>query len=189
MKVLWIAAALLAGAGATPAAAQTDLPNPSGDWLDEPTGVSFPVANGDSVRKKIHAFDENGRDIGVSYYLIQNGKPVGFTTLYVYPAPHGDCDAAWQIERAETLKHGYLILSEDRAPSPSGKTPDAAHHAMVDRHLGGPGNPVESATYFYCVPNGRWLVKYYASWKGTVSLEGETIALLHAVSWPEAFRH
>jgi hypothetical protein len=187
MKLLLITAALLASA--TPAAAQTDLPNPSGDWLDAPTGVSFPAASGDFVRKTIQAFDNTGRDIGVSYHLIRNGKPVGFTTLYVYPAPPGNCDAAWQIEKRQTLENRSLILSEDRAPSPSGKTPDAAHHAMVDRHLGGPGNPVESATYFYCVPGGQWLVKYYSSWKGTVSLESETIALLRSVSWPEAFRH
>ncbi|MEZ0242961.1 MAG: hypothetical protein ACAH11_06265 [Sphingomonas sp.] len=188
MKLIWIAAAALAAMVSAPAAAQrTELPNPEGAWVHAPSGVSFPAVSGNFKRAVIQQF-ASPDDVGVVYHLAKDGKPVGIVSVYVYPASSNDCAAEWAAEKAGTEANGDQYLSEDRAPSPSGKTPGAAYHAKVDMHLGQPGNPITSASYFYCVPGGKWLVKYYSSWKGTGDLEPETVKLMRSIGWPAGFR-
>lgn len=178
-------AALLLPLAPVAASAQTPLDNPAGPWVHAGAGVSFPETQGDFKRATITQFDGKGLDIGVIYHLVRNGEPLGLTGIYIYPA-RGSCEVEWKRVTDETLGGGGKVLSEDRAPSPSGKTPGAAYHAKLDLPLGGPNNPVASTGYLYCSPDGKWLVKYFATWRGTADLEGATIGLIRSISWPAA---
>lgn len=184
IRTLMFAALLLPLAPAA-ASAQTQLENPAGAWVHAPSGVSFPVTQGEFKRATITQFDTAGNDVGVIYHLMKDGQPQGLTGIYVYPA-RGACDASWKAVTDETVSGGGSVLSEDRAPSPSGKTPGAAYHARLNLPLGGPDNPVSSTGFLYCSPDGKWLVKYFATWRGTGDLEGATIGLMRSIRWPAA---
>jgi hypothetical protein len=189
MKPIWIAAAaaLFTAMASPPAAAQTEIPNPSGAWVHAPSGVSFPAAAAGFERRSIQQFDTPD-DIGVTYLISRDGQPLGITSIYIYPASSGDCAAAWSGEKAGTAANGNKILSEGRAASPGGAIAGSAYRAKVEMNLSQPGNPISSVSYLYCVPGGKWLVKYYASWRGSGDLEPESVKLMRSIGWPAGFR-
>ncbi len=189
MKTICVTAALIAVLAAVPAVAQVDLPNNDKPWVHSQTGAIFPVVSGSFKRATIQRFDETGDDVGVTYHLIEAGKPTGISAIYIYPAGPDTCAATWEGTKGASNRGGDTVLGEDRAPSPSGATPAAAYHANRKMSFETPSNPITATMYLYCVPGGKWLVKYYASWKGTGDRDAETVALLRSVTWPEDFSH
>lgn len=188
MKVLSIVATLAASLLAAPAVAQGVVANPSGPWTHAASGVAFPDTSGTFKRAEIQQFDKAGNDVGVTYQWMENGDTVGLSSVYVYPVKGDSCAASWQAEQKESVTNGNKISDEGRAASPSGATANAAYHAKMTMAFSTADNPVASSVYLYCVPGGKWLVKYYASWRGTGDREAETVKLVRAIAWPEAFR-
>lgn len=175
-------AAPLAALAALPAMAQTQLENPDSAWVHAPTGTSFPLSFGEFKRTQITRFDDEGRDVGIIYQLIRGGAPIAVTGIYIYPA-RGTCETAWSDVRNEATSNGGRMLSEGRAPSPSGKTPNAAWRGQMELSDG--TNTIPLVAYLYCAPGGKWLIKYFAYLNGPADLEGETIKLMRAISWPK----
>lgn len=181
-----LAAALIASAA--PAAAQSgDKENPAGDWRHAPSGVVFPKSFGHFAREKIHQFDDTGQDVSTTYFRRADDDKLGLVAIYVYPARSSDCASIWAGEKTESLGTAGVLVSEDRLPSPSGKTAGAAYHARVQLPLGQdkPDPAISSSIYLYCAPGGKWLVKYYSSWRNAgPEFENEVVALLRSIRWP-----
>jgi hypothetical protein len=168
---------------AVPAAAQTQLENPQSAWVHTATGISFPLAQGDFSRTQITQFDEEGRNVGVIYQLVRGGQPIAITGIYIYPA-RASCEIAWNDVRKEATSNGGQLRDATRAPSPNGKTPNAAYRGQMELRSGENAMPV--VAYLYCSPDGKWLIKYFAYINGPADLEGETIKLMRSIKWPQA---
>lgn len=182
-KHLFAALAVPLAVLATPAAAQTKLENPQSAWVHKATGISFPLTYGDFTRTQITQFDEAGGNIGVIYLLNRGGAPIAVTGIYIYPA-RGTCAAGWEGVREEATSNGGQMHSEGRAPSPNGKTPNAAYRGQMELRNG--DNIMPLVAYLYCSPDGKWLIKYFAYMNGPASLEDETIKLMRSINWPRA---
>ncbi|WP_128891944.1 hypothetical protein [Erythrobacter sp. HKB08] len=191
---LWAAFALLLVA-AVPLAAQAQERTaiPSGPWLHEPSGTTFPDQIGGASRgNTATTFDEAGIDVAVGYSL-KNDDGVLILTLYVYP-PYGGLDCAESFSDAQVSINKYRgvrKLSQGSAPSPSGKSMHAATHARYAIPAGGmnPNYPaLVSDLYVHCSPGDEWLVKYRASWTGSEETFPDVFAMLREIDWPEKLK-
>lgn len=172
----------LAALAAQPAVAQTQLENPNSAWVHTATGISFPLTYGDFSRTQITRFDDEGSNVGVIYQLNRGGQPIAVTGIYIYPA-RGSCELAWDGVRKEATSNGGQMHDEGRAPSPNGKTPNAAYRGQMELRSG--DNMMPLVAYLYCSPDGKWLIKYFAYINGPAGLEGETIKLMRSINWPK----
>ncbi|MDF7774342.1 hypothetical protein P1X14_03710 [Sphingomonas sp. AOB5] len=188
-SILIAAAAALLTLTATPAMAQAgEQANPAGPWKHNASGVSFPQLNGKLSRDKVNQYDTAGNDVSSTYFRDGADGTRGLVAVYVYPATSGGCAADWSAVKNEVTGGGGAILSEDRFTSPSGRTASAAYHASARFPTGGEPDPtLKSSIYLYCVPGGKWLVKYYATWRGPANFDGEAMTLLKAFTWPDGF--
>jgi hypothetical protein len=173
---------------ALPASAQEDL-RVEGDWTHKATGMVFPERPGNALRTRIHAYDAEQLDVSAGYSLRRNGE-LGFVTLYVYPAvPDHDCAEAFaEIERNVAQSYADVkLVTQDRWPSPSGRTPDTAYHARftMTGTLDGKEQPLTSESYLYCPPGGAWLVAARGSWSRNDDLQQAFIELLRELPWPD----
>jgi hypothetical protein len=174
---------------ALPASAQEDL-RVEGDWTHTASGMTFPDRLGNALRTRVHAYDAEQLDVSAGYSLRRGGE-LGFVTLYVYPATPGrECAEAFdEIERNVAQSNADVkLVAQDRWPSPSGGTPEAAYHARftMTGTLDGKEQPLTSESYLFCPAGGNWLVAARGTWARSAKLESAFVELLHALPWPLA---
>jgi len=173
----------------TPAAAQTRIDQPTGDWVHSATGTRFPASLPPFNRGNITEYTSDGRDASVSYRLIR-GDVLLLVTLYIYPARPGDsCQAHFDGLKAEVTNGTKTaeMISESRADSPSGKTRGAGYRARFHYPAGamGPGlGELTSDAYLFCPKGGQWLVVYRATWSAKVDFSADVDQVVRAIAWP-----
>ena len=178
---------------ASPAAAQREITDAPEIWVHKATGAAFPSRLGNSPRSGVTEFTEDGRDAGVAYNLVRDGRTVGVVTIYVYPPfPIGGCAAQYadvkkSIEQSTSYRNVRLI-SESRAPSPGGSDADGAYFATYAYDVvfkDGAQQSARSDAYLYCPTGEKWLVAYRATWNADVDMSAEAKTLFRSIHWPE----
>ena len=187
-----IAAAFAAALISAPAAGQTSIDPPPGDWTHRGVAVSFPENVGPYKRGQATEFTSDGRDASVGYRY-SNDDGVLTVTVYVYP-DYSDlsCSQIFLGARNNVAEYSGAQLSGQGFVSP----PDGGD---TDFGLGAryrlPANSMRegypaliSDVYLYCPPGDKWLVKYRASWTGSEATFPEVGNFLRQIKWPAALR-
>jgi hypothetical protein len=175
------AALLLAG---VPAAAQTEIAMPEGDWSAGETGAVFPARIGDYKRTQIVEYA--AENWGVSYQpsASADGKFRQAVSIYLYTRGPATCaqefegtKAAIEQAREETK------LFERPARSPLGGSEDA----LIARYTFkiGPASWVLSDAYLYCRPASKWWIKSRSTWVASEKLETGAELVLAGIGWPK----
>ena len=173
---LWIAAALLAACAAPAAAQPRDIGRP-GTVAHRAAGAHFPERIGELERQNVVQYDEAGTDISAMYELHRGDDHLRLS-VYVYPAAvaagadaaranlcRTELDMVGQVIEHQPQYRGARRIEDGAAPAVEG----------VDRALSlrtvysftsaffGPEQELRSSTDLYCYVDGRWQVKYRAT--------------------------
>jgi hypothetical protein len=171
---------------AAPLAAQTQIDAPEGPWLHAPTGTRFPQTMMGFQRDAITQFDDAGSNIGVSYSA-EIGKELLMADVFIYPQyPGVSCAQVFGSVKAAIRYPGIKLLSEGMALPPGGYGEPTAHHARYFFPAGAMREgfpPLVSDAYLFCSADGKWLVKYRASWTGAAETFPDLAPFLKAFGW------
>ena len=171
---------------AAPLAAQTEIDAPDGPWVHAATGTRFPQAMLGFQRDAITQFDEQARNVGVSYSA-EMGEELLMVDVFVYPQyPGVSCAEVFGSVKAAIKYPGISMLSEGMALPPAGTGARTAHYARYFFPAGAmrEGFPaLVSDAYLFCSTDGQWLVKYRASWTGSAETFPDLKPFLKSMAW------
>jgi hypothetical protein len=186
-------AAMASIAAASPAAAQREITDAPAVWTHRGVGVAFPATIGDFQRDMIYEYNAEGTDVSVGYNLMRGGKRLALVTIYIYPPfPIGGCenqyaDVKKSIEQADAYT-GVRLVSETRAPSPSGRNAGVAYLARYKFNMKFDGAqealPVQSDAYLFCPAGAKWLVAYRATMADGADIGADVDMLTRSFQWP-----
>lgn len=182
-------ARLVAVAGlmlAAPLAAQTQIDAGTEAWVHTATGTRFPYAMMGFQRDAINRFDDAGWNVGVSY-TAEIGSELLLADIFVYPQyPGVSCAQVFGSVKAAIRYPGIRLMSEGMALPPGGYGEPTAHHARYFFPAGAMREDfpaMVSDAYLFCSADGKWLVKYRASWTGSAETFPDLAPFLKAFGW------
>lgn len=176
---------------------------PSGTYVHQATGFTFPPTLGKFKRSAVTEFNSDATDVSAGYDLVDPQNPVAIT-IYVYPAPRitsiGSpqsviddaqehmCSKQFQsvksdIERAHP---GARLVSEGPIPSPSETHKNVGKKAVYDFQgvFAGREQPLRSEADLYCYVGGPWLIAYRSTSPVNAQYQPALANLMHNLAWP-----
>ncbi|WP_271439233.1 hypothetical protein [Pontixanthobacter luteolus] len=187
-----ISAALAITLISAPAAGQTSIDPPAGDWTHRGVDVSFPETVGGFERGQATEFTSDGRDAAIGYKY-NNADGTLNVTVYVYP-DYSDlsCSQIFLDARNNVAEYrGAELSGQGFISPPNGGNTDfglAARYRLPANSMREGYPALISDVYLYCPPGDKWLVKYRASWTGSEATFPDVGSFLRRIDWPAALR-
>ena len=180
--------ALATACWATASGAQTQVENPPDPWIHGSTGVEFPASIGQFKRGRVIEYSEDGRDASAGYSLRRGSEWVS-VTIYIYPVIEGmDCPATFaDAKQSIASRSGAVLAREARVPGLNGRGERSAYYASYNMAAGAMGEAApagRSELYVHCPADGKWLVKYRATWTAGDDFSKDVDTLIDTIEWP-----
>jgi hypothetical protein len=180
--------ALLAASPPTPPA----VASTSAEFVHAPTGMVLPAKLGRFERTRVQRYTADGSDMGASYGLRRDDHRMN-VTVTIFPS---------DTRRAKTCRDEFIAAYEgvtarnaqvrvdEMKPvkAPPGHPQAEGYIAAFDEGDGVFDNEriaLKGEIRLYCLPGGKWLVQYRATWPGEESMPSAYKRFLRELAWPK----
>ncbi len=158
----------------------------TGTFTHDPSGLTFPIAVGDFQRVDIYQFDVEGENIGVTYQLTDDAKPVT-VSVYVYPSPSivslGSPESVTKSAQAtlcqqefETTKQEIMAARTNAShleSDTSGGIQNLLARFEYEEAFAGKQQRLSSILELSCYMDDQWNIKYRVTYPSSVEVQQE----------------